>query len=76
MDFTKVQESQKTYYASGRPMPIELLKYASFLIIILEVVRIFLGAKGKQKIDEIVRFLQLVAGPEQLAQYAEKMNER
>lgn len=68
-EFIAVQENRKTYYAKGRPMPIELLKYSSFIVLILEIVRIFLGKNAKAKVDEIIKFFNDVAGPTQIARY-------
>ena len=69
-EFTSVEESRKTYYAKGRPMPIELLKFGPFIVLILQVVRIFVGKKAKAMIDTVITFLSDVAGPVQIAKYS------
>lgn len=71
-EFTQINMVQKMYVVKGRPFPVELLKYSSFIVLILRIIKIipFIGPKTKSMIDEIISFLTMYAGPEQVAMYS------
>jgi hypothetical protein len=70
-EFAQINMSQKMYVVKGRPFPVELLKYSSFIVLILRIIKIipFIGPKTKLMIDEIISFLTMYAGPDQVAMY-------
>ena len=76
-EFNKVDISQKMYVVKGRPFPIELLKYSSFIVLILRIIKVipFIGPKTKLMIDEIISFFNSYAGPEQIAMYGTSSKE-
>ena len=70
-EFVQLDMSQKMYTVKGRPFPVELLKYSSFIVLILRTIKIvpFIGPKTRLMIDEIISFLNMYAGPDQIEIY-------
>jgi hypothetical protein len=77
-EFVQLDMSQKMYTVKGRPFPVELLKYSSFIVLILRIIKIvpFIGPKTRLMIDEIISFLNMYAGPDQIEIYKSQPKNR